>query len=424
MPVSTQPYWQNGGVAALAEAALPARVDVLVVGAGYTGLSAARETAAAGAATLVLEAGGIGAGCSGRNGGQVAYSIKPSCAALKSLYGDAKAHAICQEGREAVTYLRWLATEQGVDCDWRERGCFFGAHTPRHFAAMVREAQHQPKGLEQRISIVAKADQRSEIDSDFYHGGCIYHDDASVDPMRLLLALLRRAQASGAAVLDHCGVEGIQRSGDGFEILTTRGKLQARRVLIATNGYSGPVSPWLRRRVIPIGSYQIATEALGAERLRTLIPQGRNIVDSRRVVVYFRPSPDGERLIFGGRAALSEKDALACAPRLNAMMSRIFPQLRGVRAAYAWVGWVAYTFDTLPHLGSHEGIHYCMGYCGQGVPLAPHFGRRIGQQMVGLEEGRTALDDLPFPTRPYYFGVPWFLAPSVFAYRTLDAAGL
>ncbi|MGO9992622.1 MAG: NAD(P)/FAD-dependent oxidoreductase [Steroidobacteraceae bacterium] len=425
MPVSTQPYWQDSAVAtALPRHALPARVDVLIVGGGYTGLSAARETAAAGAATLVLEAGSIGAGCSGRNGGQVAYSIKPSYAALKALYGGAKAYAICQEGRDAVTYLRWLATEQGIDCDWRERGCFFGAHTPRHFAAMVRDAQNQPRGLEQRISVVSKADQRREIDSAFYHGGCVYHDDASVDPMRLLLALLRHAQESGATILEHCKVDAIQRSGDGFEILTARGKVQARKVLIATNGYSGPVSSWLRRRVIPIGSYQIATEALGAERIRALIPQGRNIVDSRRVVVYFRPSPDGERLIFGGRAALSEKDPLACVPRLQAMMTRIFPQLKGVRTANAWVGWVAYTFDTLPHLGRHEGIHYCMGYCGQGVPLAPHFGRRIGQQMVGMTEGRTALDDLAFPSRPYYFGVPWFLAPSVFAFRALDAVGV
>src|ERR1022692_2450106 len=154
MAVSTIPYWQDGGVVtALARHPLPARVDVLIVGGGYTGLSAARATACAGAATLVLEAAAIGAGCSGRNGGQVAYRIKPSYAALKSLYGETKAYAICQEGREAVAYLRRLATEQGIDCDWRERGCFFGAHTPRHFAAMVHDAQNQPRGLEQRISV-------------------------------------------------------------------------------------------------------------------------------------------------------------------------------------------------------------------------------------------------------------------------------
>jgi glycine/D-amino acid oxidase-like deaminating enzyme len=206
--------------------------------------------------------------------------------------------------------------------------------------------------------------------------------------------------------------------------LTAQGTVKARQVLLATNGYSGPLSPWHRRRVIPIGSYQIATEPLGADRVRALIPHGRNIVDSRRVVVYFRPSPDGERIIFGGRAALAEKNPIACVPRLRQMMDRIFPQLKSVGVTHAWVGWVAYTFDTLPHLGRHGGMYYCMGYCGQGVPLAPYFGKRIGQQMLGLKEGRTALDGLPFPSRPYYYGKPWFLAPSVFAYRVIDAIGL
>lgn len=424
MGVLAQPYWQDGGSSLdLPQLPLPSRVDVLIVGAGYTGLSAARETAGAGADTWVLEAGVLGAGCSGRNGGQVAYSIKPSFGALKSRHGESRAFAICQEGREAVAYLRSLATERGMDCDWQERGCFVGAHTARHFSAMARAAQNQPRGLEQRISVLARTEQRQEIDTDFYHGGCVYHDDASVDPVRLLLALSRRAQASGARIADHTPVHAIAPSGDGFEIETPRGTIRARKVLIATNGYSGAAFPWHRRRVIPIGSYQIATQPLGREAVRALIPNGRNIVDSRRVVVYFRPSADGERIIFGGRAALAEKDPLACVPRLHAMLSRIFPQLRAVRIDYAWAGWVAYTFDSLPHLGRHEGIYYCMGYCGQGVPLAPYFGMRVGQQMVGLAQGRTALDDLPFPSRPYYFGFPWFLAPSVFAYRTLDAVG-
>ncbi|MDB6083245.1 MAG: dependent oxidoreductase family protein [Gammaproteobacteria bacterium] len=423
--VLVKPYWQEGIVARdVPSRPLPARVDVLIVGAGYTGLSAARETSTAGASTLVLEAGAVGAGCSGRNGGQVAYSIKPSFTALKALHGENRAYAICREGREAVTYLRRLAAEPGMDFDWRDQGCFFGAHTQRHFQAMARDAENQPPGLEQRISVVPKAEQAEEIASDFYHGGCVYHDDASVDPMRLLLGLLRRAQDGGADVVEHCPVEAVQPSGDGFEILTPRGKIQARKVLIATNGYSGPAFPWLRRRVIPIGSYQIATEALGIEAVRALIPKGRNIVDSRRVVVYYRPSPDGQRIIFGGRAALAEKDPLACVPRLHAMLVRIFPQLHAAKVAHAWVGWVAYTFDSLPHLGRHEGIYYCMGYCGQGVPLAPYFGTRVGQQMVGVAQGRTALDGLPFPSRPYYFGVPWFLAPSVFAYRTLDSVGM
>jgi glycine/D-amino acid oxidase-like deaminating enzyme len=422
--ISLTPLWmQNADLALPTSRPSPSRVDVLIIGAGYTGLSAARETAAAGRSTLVLDAGGMGAGCSSRNGGQVAYSIKPSFDTLKAKFGADVAFGICREGLDAVAYLRSLA-KQHVDCAWREDGCFYGAHTTRHYAQMVRDAENQPRGLEQRISVVAKADQHAEIASDFYHGGCVYHDDASVDPTGLLLALLRRALEGGASVVDHCPVSAINPARDGFEVQTPRGVVQARQVLLATNGYSGPLSPWHRRRVIPIGSYQIATEPLGADRVRSLIPHGRNIVDSRRVVVYFRPSADGERIIFGGRAALAEKDPLACVPRLRRMMARIFPELKSAGVSHAWVGWVAYTFDTLPHLGQHDGVYHCMGYCGQGVPLAPYFGKRIGQQMLGLEEGRTALDGLPFPSRPWYHGKPWFLAPSIFAYRVADAIGL
>jgi glycine/D-amino acid oxidase-like deaminating enzyme len=422
--ISVTPLWvESASTPPLPAQPLPAAVDVLVIGAGYTGLSAARETAAAGRRTLVLDAGALGAGCSSRNGGQVAYSIKPSFDSLKAKFGTEAAFGICREGLDAVAYLRALAT-QHIDCDWRENGCFFGAHTAKHFKNMVRDAQNQPRGLEQRISIVTKAEQSQEIDSDFYHGGCVYRDDASVDPMRLLLSLLRLAQDGGASVIDRCPVTAIQSARDGYEVLTAQGPVKAGQVLLATNGYSGPLSPWHRRRVIPIGSYQIATEPLGADRVKALIPHGRNIVDSRRVVVYFRPSADGERIIFGGRAALAETDPIACVPRLRQMMDRIFPQLKSVGVTHAWVGWVAYTFDTLPHLGRHDGIYHCMGYCGQGVPLAPYFGRRIGQQMLGLKEGRTALDGLPFPSRPYYHGKPWFLAPSVFAYRVIDALGL
>ena len=417
------PWWQAGTApAVLPEQRLPAHTDVLVVGAGYTGLSAARETAAAGLTTWVLEAGSIGTGCSGRNGGQVAHSLKPSFAKLRSVYGAQRAFAICREGFESLDYLRALCRE--LDCDWRENGCFFGAHTARHFERMAREARQQPAGLEQRISVVPKPEQHKEIESEFYHGGCVYHDDASVDPMKLLLGLLDRARRAGAAVLDGCAAQAIRRTRAGFEVLTSRGTVRARKILIATNGYSGALSAWHRRRVIPIGSYQIATEPLGKERVQSLIPRGRNIVDSRRVVVYFRPSADGERIIFGGRAALSERDPLACVPRLRAMLTQIFPALSKVELHHAWVGWVAYTFDTLPHLGCREGVYYCMGYCGQGVPLAPYFGMKIGRRMAGTREADTALDGLVFPARPYYFGRPWFLAPAVWGNRMLDRLGV
>jgi glycine/D-amino acid oxidase-like deaminating enzyme len=403
---------------------LPPTVDVLIVGAGYTGLAAARELARAGRRVLVLDAAPFGGGCSGRNGGQVAYSIKPTLANLGARYGDKIAAEICADGQQAISHLRSLALDEGLEMDWNQRGCFTGAHTPKAFAALVREAQLHPSGYVQNVQIIPRSRQREEIASDFYHGGCVYSDDASVDPVKMLHALHLRALAAGAVVLDRCAVTALQKSADGFEAATSRGPLRAGQVLLATNGYSGTLSPWHQRRVIPIGSYQIATEVLGQARVRELLPHGRNMGDTRRVVVYFRASGDGERLIFGGRAALSEKDPLVCVPRLKSMLTEIFPQLGGVGITHAWVGWVAYTFDTLPHLGQQDGLWYAMGYCGQGVTTAPYFGMRIAQQMMGRAEGATGFDGLPFPARPYYHGTPWFLSASVLAYRLLDRLGI
>ena len=402
---------------------MPRSVDVAIVGAGYTGLSAAHETAKAGRSTLVLDAGHFGDGCSGRNGGQAAYSIKPTLAQLTQRHDAQRAMDICREGFAALDNLRSLAREEKLDFDYRAVGAFYGAHTRKHFEALLQEAEHQTTGIDQRISVVSRADQSREIATDFYHGGLVYHDDAAVHPAKLLIAMLARARRAGAAVVHRCAVRALQRTATGFELQTERGTVQARQVLIATNGYSGPLSPWERRRVIPIGSYQIATAPLGVERVRTLIPQGRNVGDTRRVVVYYRPSPDGQRIIFGGRAALAEKNALTVVPRMRAMLTQIFPQLHDAAVTHAWVGTVAFTFDKLLHLGERDNLFYCMGYCGQGVPMATYFGKRIGQQMLGIAEGRTAFDGLEFQTRPLYTGVPWFLAPSVFIYRTLDALG-
>jgi glycine/D-amino acid oxidase-like deaminating enzyme len=196
--------------------------------------------------------------------------------------------------------------------------------------------------------------------------------------------------------------------------------VQARDVVVATNGYTGAFAPWQRRRIIPIGSYIIATEERPAEEMRTIIPRDRMVGDTRRIVFYYRLSPDGRRMLFGGRVAYLETNPLVSAPRLHACMRQLFPGLATTRISHSWLGFVAYTFDTLPHIGRHEGIYYAMGYCGSGVSLATYFGMRIGQQVLGRKEGQTPLDNVPFQTRPFYTGNPWFLAPSVWWYRLLD----
>ena len=207
-------------------------------------------------------------------------------------------------------------------------------------------------------------------------------------------------------------------------IATTKGTIEARDVILATSGYTGSSSLWHQRRVVPIGSYIIATEDLGTEVAHSLMPTGRHVTDTRRIVVYFRLSPDRRRLLFGGRVSLKETDTRISALRLHRQMITIFPQLKGTCITNSWMGFVGWTFSQMPHLGKHKGIWYSIGYCGSGISLASYFGTRLGQQVLGLKEGKTALDDVPFRTRPYYFGKPWFLGASVWWYGFLDDIGI
>jgi len=210
----------------------------------------------------------------------------------------------------------------------------------------------------------------------------------------------------------------LQRDGTG--IVHAGGSIAARDVVVATNGYTGALTPWLRRRVIPIGSYIIATEPIPPETMARLMPRDRVVSDTRKVVYYYRASPDGQRILFGGRVSHDETDPKVSGPRLHAEMIRIFPELARVRISHSWAGFVAYTFDEMMHVGVQDGLYYAMGYCGSGAGMAGYLGTRIGQQVLGRKEGTTAFDGLPFATRPYYWGTPWFLAPAVAYYRWRD----
>ncbi len=415
------PYWWDGAPRPKpADTKLPNKIDVLVIGSGYTGLMAARETALGGRSTLVIDAEALGWGCSSRNGGQVSTSIKPSLTELSGRTNEATAFAIRKEGLNALEFIDDLISREKLDCDWRRSGRFHAAHNPRQYQALAKALAHQPKGLEVPHGMVPRAEQHREIGSDLYHGGAIYSLPGGLDPAKYHLELLRLAKSAGIILADHCAANSIEREGNEFAVTTTKGMVKARNVIVATNGYTGSFAPWQRRRVIPIGSYIIATEPRPAEEMRALIPNDRMVTDTRRVVFYYRLSPNGRCMLFGGRVAYSETDSLISAPRLHACMTRLFPGLKSARISHSWIGFVAYTFDTLPHVGCQDGVHFAMGYCGSGVSLATYFGMRVGQQVLDKPEGRTALDNIPFQTRPFYSGDPWFLAPSVWWYGLLD----
>jgi len=235
--------------------------------------------------------------------------------------------------------------------------------------------------------------------------------------------MLERVREAGATVVPRCPATDVQRDGKAFRVETPKGTVSATHVVVATNGYTGRLTPWLQRRVIPIGSYIIATEPLPRAVMARLMPKDRIVSDTRKVVYYYRTSPDGRRILFGGRVSANETDPRKSGPLLHAELARLFPELAGARISHSWLGFIAYTFDELAHVGRRDGLFYAMGYCGSGVGMAGYLGMRIGQQVLGRREGATAFDGLTFPTRPFYRGNPWFLAPAITYYRWRDRVG-
>lgn len=419
------PYWWDRVKRPVPpETALPEKADVVVIGSGYTGLSAALQTARGGRDTLVLDAQDAGWGCSTRNGGQISTSIKPGYDELAKRYGAATAFRLIKEGHNSLAWVANFVAEEKIDCDFRIVGRFHAAHNPAQYEALARRAQNQPKGLEVETQIVPRAEQRRELGTDAYFGGAVYTRHASVDPARFHQGMSDRALQAGAKIIPHCAAIAIDKDGAGFRVQTARGVVAARNVVVATNGYTGRLTPWLQRRVIPIGSYIIATEPIAPEMMARLMPKDRIVSDTRKVVYYYRASPDGQRILFGGRVSHNETDPRVSGPRLHDAMTCIFPELKTTRISHSWCGFIAYTFDELMHAGHRDGLYYAMGYCGSGVGMAGYLGMRIGQQVLGRKEGETAFDGLRFQTRPFYRGNPWFLAPSIMYYRWRDRRGI
>jgi glycine/D-amino acid oxidase-like deaminating enzyme len=413
-------WWQASPPAPLAETPLPASLDVAVVGAGYTGLSAALLLARAARSVLVLDAEAPGQGASTRNGGMIGSGHRVGLAQLTRRYGRAAALALLAEGQAALEFTMDLIEREKILCDLARTGRFRGAWQAGHYEAMGREIDELREAIGLEADMVPRAEQHREVASDAYHGGVVYQRHGGLHPGLFHQGLMERVQAAGGTVAGSAPVTAIAREAGGFQVTTTRGRVTARDVIVATNGYTGPLTPGLRRRLIPVPSYMIATEPLPPGTVERLVPGGRMIVESRSRHCYYRPSPHKTRILFGGRASLTTIDPRAGGRILHRLMTGVFPELSNVEVTHAWRGFVAFSRDYLPHLGRRDGLHYALGYNGSGVAMAPFLGHKIALQVLGRAEGRSPFDATAFPAIPFYSGRPWFLPPMELAYRWRD----
>jgi len=398
--------------------------DVAVIGGGFTGLGAALQLAKGGAKVIVLEAEQVGAGASGRNGGHLNNGLAHSYIAAKTELGPERAIALYKAFDASIDTLERLIREENIACDFRRAGKLKLASKPGHVEAIAKNFEAIHREVDPDTALLSAADLASEICSPF-HGAMLSKKSAMMHMGRFASGLAHAAARHGAVIVERAAVTGQAREAKGFRLTTAKGTLRAEQVLLATGAYTPPQFSYFRRRIIPVGSFIIATRPLTAAEAAMVLPGHRTYVTSMNIGNYFRLSPDN-RLIFGGRARFSatsdQRSDAKSGAILRAAMLRMFPQLADVEIDYCWGGLVDLTADRYPRAGRQDGLWYAMGYSGHGAQLSTHLGMIMADAMLGRTD-RNPMKDVGWPVVPGHFGKPWFL-PFVGAYyKTLDWIG-
>jgi glycine/D-amino acid oxidase-like deaminating enzyme len=431
MTIKEKTFWLDTVEIPLpAQQEFPDRVDVAVIGAGFTGLSAGRTLAKSGASVAVFDSQTVGWGASSRNGGMVLTGLKLPAATLIARYGKEATARMYAASLESIDCVEQLVREERIACDFSRCGHLEVACKARHFDDFRRSAEATAREFGHQQRLIPKEQLQSEIGSNIYHGGLVDESSAGLNPARYVGGLARAAERAGATIFERARVEEIQREGArGWRIATPRGTLRAADVLVATSGYTSRVTPALQRKIIPIGSYIIVTEILPEKLAAELSPRNRMIYDSKNYLYYYRLTPD-RRMLFGGRAAFFPETASTIrrsADLLRQGMLKVYPQLRDSKIDYVWGGTLDFAFDIMPHAGQADGLYFSLGYAGHGVAMATYLGEKIAQSILcdRTQDSRTDKNPfaaIPFPGAPLglYNGRAWFLPFAGAWYKLLD----
>ena len=428
MPLQEHNYWLTTAEFPPSPArTLPEVVDVAVIGAGFTGLSAARTLVKRGARVAVLEAETIGWGASSRNGGMVLTGMKLGVNKLISMYGRERTQRMYAASIASMDCVEQIVREEAIDCDFNRCGHLEVACKQKHFDDYARQVEVIASEFNHELRVVQKHELSSEIGSRIYYGGMVDEVSAGCNPARYVAGLARAAMQAGAEVFEHTKVEAIERDARqgelGWKLATSLGPLWAHEVFVGTSGYTGKATPGLQKKLIPIGSFIITTEVLPAGLAHELSPRNRMIYDSKNYLYYYRLTPD-RRMLFGGRAAFfpeTGQTVRQSAEILRRGMISVYPQLSDARIDYVWGGTLDFAFDIMPHAGQMDGMYYAVGYAGHGVAMATYQGQKIAELMAG-DNPENPFVGIPFPGAPLglYNGKPWFLPLAGAWYKFLD----
>ncbi len=422
---NTPYWWEAAPVKPVPRQPLVRDVDVAIIGAGYAGLAAGLVLARAGRSVVAFDAMNPGEGASTRNGGITSGSIRPDYATLTRRFGEDTAIAVETEGKIARQFLYDFIKTEGLDCDFKLVGLFKGVIGHDEYEKTARSAETLAKRLGIEAYAVPYAEQQQYIGTDSYRGGMVRTDIGGLHPAKFHAELLRVALASGVTVHAGTRVISVTKDGSGFEVVTEAGTVRARQVLACTNGYTDKALPYLRRRLVPVRSRIIVTQELPPDLMAKLMPKQMMMGEGKQLGFYYRPTPDGKRILLGGRDSSRTGDPDAPKLLLRRGLVDLFPDLKDVRLSHSWFGNVAMNRDMLPRIFEKDGVVYATGFCGSGVVWAPWVGMQAAYKLLGKKvERRSAFDFQPPASVPFYNGNPWFMPAIIQGYRLQDRLAL
>lgn len=404
---------------------LPSETDYLIVGSGLTGLSAALRLAEAGRDVTVIEAGEIAGGASAINGGMVSPDVKAGVRNVFASYGAEIGTEMWASTVRSVELVRRLATLPGVNALVHDNGMAALGRGPRQRAALERSANWYREKVNAGWEILGPEEVGTIVGGGYFDVALYEPEGFGVHPARLAFGVAGEATRAGVLLVDRCEASSIESATNGFQVETAKGTVMAGNVILATNGYTtSRPSTRLDRLVVPIGSYIIVTEPIGAERAEKIFPGGAMTYTRRRLLNYMRRTHD-DRILLGGRRSLhTELDLGESADDLRRALLSYWPELTEVGITHVWGGKLGVPFDLTPHIGRVDGAWYALGYAGHGVGLSCQLGYELAGMLLG-EDPPSVYSRIEHNGRFYYSGgKPWFLSPASYLYRLLDKIGV